>query len=142
MEGNLIENLTRQIGDNGLIIQAKAMEQSTGKKLSQGEIERLLILIQNSDQFFNDELTKLKFVSVLLYLQAEYDEDKANLFSVKMEQWQNNSKSILRNNLNIEQLHLIFNIIEFEDKFRIMNAEKLKFLRKIYFFFPTCPTKL
>lgn len=124
----MLDHLSLQIGDNGLIIQAKALEASNKTRMSLGEIERLLILFSNNEFNFKSELHRIKFLSVLLYLQAEYDAEKAPLFLAKVEQWQNSNKNILRSSVSIDQLHLIFNIIEFHDKFKLLNAEKLKLL--------------
>jgi REP element-mobilizing transposase RayT len=122
----ILENLYSQIGDTGLIIHAKAMNYFSGSKLSQNEIERLLILFSSNDLIFSNEMAKIKLWSVLLYLQAEYDADKAAVFSAKIEQWQNANRNLLRSSISLDHLHIVFNIIEFEDKFRMMNSEKMK----------------
>lgn len=124
----ILDNLYRQIGDTGLIIHAKAMSYFSGMKLSQNEIERMLILLSSNDFIFSNEMAKIKLWSVLLYLQAEYDKDKAAVFSAKIEQWQNANRNLLRSSISLDHLHIVFNIIEFEDKFRMMNSEKIKFV--------------
>jgi hypothetical protein len=125
---NIFQNLVRQIGDSGLIIHAKAMMHQIGTRLALPEIERLLILLSSNESSCTNEMLKMKIISTLLYLQAELDLDKAAVFSAKMEQWHNMNRNLLRSSVTIDHLHIVFNLIEFEDKFRMLNSEKLKLL--------------
>ncbi len=125
---NMFENLFRQIGDSGLIIHAKSIMHQSGTRISQNEIERIISSLSSNENTCSNEMLKMKILSTMLYLQAEYDQEKAAVFSAKMEQWHNLNRNLLRSSMTIDQLHLVFNLIEFEDKFRMLNSEKLKLL--------------
>lgn len=128
MEGkiNIYDSVFNQIGETGLIIQAKALEFLKGRKSTEDELDRLINMITTSETSPLNENKKLLIQSVLYYFIAEYDRNKA-FNQNKLENLQNSGKS-MRSGLSIDQLHLIFNVIEFEDKFKTLNPEKLKML--------------
>jgi len=131
MEANfksIIDLLNKQIGDSGLIIHTKALEFTTKDQMSFSECERILESLNNKDFYANNELKKLNIISILLFLQAETNPEKASMFVSKYDQWHNNNKINLRSSNCIDHLHLIFNMIEFEYRFRILNQEKIKLI--------------
>ena len=123
----IIENLMTQIGDSGLIIHAKALMHKSRNNLSLNEIDRLLMIFNTLENSTQNDILKVKFYSTLLYFLAEHNHEKAAIFSAKMEHWQNLNRSN-RSSSNLHQLHLLYNLIEFEDKFHMLNSEKLKLL--------------
>jgi hypothetical protein len=124
----ILDSLTRQLGDSGTIMQAKALQFANNQQISFNECERNLELLNTLNLYGNNEIKKMKMTSILHYFQAETNPEKAATFLAKYEQWHNNNKINLRSANNIDHLHLIFNVIEFENRFRIMNAEKLKLI--------------
>lgn len=130
MESNLkpiIDYLFKQFGESGTIIEAKAFQLFNKQSISSDGCEKYIELLNNLN-IFNNEFKKMNMSSILYYMQAETNPEIATVFLSKYEQWQNNLKQTLRSGNNIENLRLIYNIIEIEYRYRILNAEKIKLI--------------
>ena len=79
MEANLktiLESLNRQLGETGLIIHTKALQFINKNEITFYECDRLLELLNIKDIYGNNELKKMKLISILLFLQAETNPEK------------------------------------------------------------------
>ena len=125
---NLHLNITKLSGDKGLIIEAKSIQFNKDKKSSEDEIDTALNVLSLLDYHSQiNETQKIKLQSVLTYLAGEIDQKKAIGYVSRFDPSLFNKN--LRSTVNTETLHLVYNLIEFEDKFQTMNLEKLKNLQ-------------
>jgi len=130
MEANLksiIDSLCRQIGETGLIIETRALQFLNKNQISYFECERILELLNIKDIYLNNEMKKLKLVSILLYLQGGTNPDKASVFLAKYDQLQS-TKLNMRSSNNLDHLHLIYNMIECEYRYRFLSQDKIKLI--------------
>jgi hypothetical protein len=124
----IFDNLNKQIGESGLIIQTKALQFHGICQINEAEAERLLELLSTKDLVPMNEIRRMKLMTIMLYIIAEHNSEKSQIFYQKYDQWQNSNKTVLRSSCNVDHLHIVFNIIEFEDKFKLLNIERLKLI--------------
>jgi hypothetical protein len=122
---SLLDNVYTETGD--LIIKQKALDFNGSRKtLSSSETNILYNSLNLVDKGSSAESKRLLSLSVLLYFQAEYDESKLKKFHSTIDFLSVNTKT--RNSINIESLYILFNVVEFEYKFRQLDNDKLRLL--------------
>jgi hypothetical protein len=123
---NVLDNVFNETGE--LIIKLKALDFNGSRRTpSTSETNVLYNSLTLVDKNSSTELKRLLTLSIVLYFQAEQDESKIKKFHGNID-FLNSGQRTSRSNINIEGLHLLFNIIEFEYKFRQLEMDKLKML--------------
>lgn len=121
-----INNATKKIGKDGLIIYLKANNFFEGETLRKEDFERLYKILKPNENDINlpDSIKNNLFLCSLYYLYDTNDGAK----KVYEEEFSNNFEKKNNGGTKIELLHILFNIIEMEIKIKKKSESELKML--------------
>lgn len=112
--------IEQRIEKNGLIIYSKQIDFFTNTKLKRTQLYPFGSYVQK--QYDTHSQTRSKYYSFYLYYKAESEQKAIDQFKLQIDF----PYQIVKEAVTKEHLLLLYNMIEFEDKFKTRNADELQ----------------